>query len=367
MHFFRVSTALVCVSILVRAAEVRSEPCPPLEDAPLVAGSTAIKPLVRELAKVLSATEGTSVFYAGLGSCLGVQTVVSGEPPNVATLSTWNALGEETVCEVADDDVVVDIGVSDVFPASCVSLANGLPSNVGDFLGPVQTMVFAVPQSSQEQSISAEAAYSIYGFGAESHVLPWIDEAWIFQRNEESGTQTMIGLAIGVPARMFRGTPTSGSGDLLERLVTVPLEGADAAIGILSASHAEQNRTTVRPLAFQDFGETCAILPNRTARSNEKENVRNGLYPIWGPVHLLATVNAEQRPANPLAARLIGYITGALPPPGGLDLIALQAEESVIPQCAMRVSRSHEMGPLSSYVPAQPCGCAYDEALPGHH
>ncbi len=351
---------------ILSVSRTRAEPCPPLQaEALVVAGSTAIKPLVREVAKVLAATESASIYYAGLGSCLGVELIVEGKALQEGTLSTWNAAGDETSCELLTGTAVVDIGVSDVFPGSCLPLANGLPSNVADFLGPVQTMVFAVPQASQEQSISAEAAYYVYGFGAESGVSPWTEESFIFQRNASSGTQTMIGLGIGVPAVQFRGTETSGSGDLLERLLRVPREAANSAIGILSASHVEQNRSTVRPLAFQDFGATCATLPNRTVRSREKFNVRHGSYPIWGPVHLMTTVDAERRPADPLARRVIGFVDGSLPAPGDLDLIALQADEGVVPQCAMRVERDLEMGPLSPFVPSQPCSCAYEEAANG--
>ena len=350
---------------LLTAAVCQAAPCPPMVDSLVIAGSTAIQPLVRELAKVTLANTSTKLYYAGLGSCLGVQSVVAGSSLTDVTLSSWNAAGEETKCDLGAEGVSVDIGVSDVFPASCISLPGGLPSNIGDFLGPVQTMVFAVPRSSEEAAISAEAAYYVYGFGEGSGVEPWTDETLILQRDEESGTQTMVGLAIGVPADRFRGTHTAGSGDLLEQLASVSADKADSAIGILSASHAEQNRSTLRTLAFQDFGATCAVLPNRTELSHEKENVRNGLYPIWGPVHMLAAVDERRRPAHPLAAQLIGFITGSLELPATLDLLALQAEENVVPQCAMRVTRTHEMGPVAPYLPAQLCGCAYEEAANG--
>ena len=55
------------------------------------------------------------------------------------------------------EGVQADIGVSDVFPSTCMALPNGLPSNVHDFSGPVQTMTFVTPHASTQESISAEA------------------------------------------------------------------------------------------------------------------------------------------------------------------------------------------------------------------
>jgi hypothetical protein len=257
------------------------------------------------------------------------------------------------------------IGVSDVFASSCLALPNGLPSNLRDFLGPVQTMVFAVPQGSSQMALSAEAAYAIYGFGDDSRVSPWTSTEFIFQRSPDSGTQAMLAAAIGVPSTRWRGTLTTGSSDMLTKLLGVPANKAENAIGILGSAHQEQNRATLRALAYQHFGDTCAVLPNRTARSNEKANVRNGDYEIWGPLHLLTTVDDNQRPVNRDAEAIVQYIVGTVEPPSGLDLITLQAEEQLVPQCAMRVTRNIELGPTTAFVPEQPCGCAYEEAANG--
>ena len=47
-------------------------------------------------------------------------------------------------------------------------------------------------------------------------------------------------------------------------------------------------------------------------------------------------------------------------PAGGLDVIASEAQAGLVPQCAMRVSRTTEVGPMSPVSPTSPCGCYYE-------
>jgi ABC-type phosphate transport system substrate-binding protein len=359
------STCVVFGLLLPQLAGAQD--CPNLEGSTVIAGSTAALTLIRELSKILAASntsDSPPLVYAGLGSCAGVELMVLGASVPSETVTYWDGAGSEKSC-TPSAPIDANIAISDVFPSSCLALPNGLPSNIADFLGPVQSMVFAVPRASTQRTISAEAAYFVYGFGSESGVEPWISTDFIFQRSADSGTQAMVAAAIAVPSAQWRGTSTSGSSDMLEKLLSVPAQQADSAIGILSSSHLEQNRATLRALAYQHFGSSCAVLPNRTASSHEKANVRDGSYAIWGPLHMLTTVDADRRPTNENVEALIGYIVGTREPPGGLDLVALQAEEQLIPQCAMRVTRTTELGPASPFVPERPCGCAYEEAANG--
>jgi serine/threonine protein kinase len=87
---------------------------------------------------------------------------------------------EQNTCELPatggpnNGPPVADIGTSDVYAPTCGTLPGGqLPPNVADFLGPIQPMVFVVPKASSQQSISASAAYFVFGFGADSGVAPW--------------------------------------------------------------------------------------------------------------------------------------------------------------------------------------------------
>ena len=347
-----------------------AQDCRTLGNPVVVTGATAIKPLLAEIAKVLAVPQslaGTSgpvtVLYSGAGSCVGVDAAVNGTKVTAATLTYWDSAGVEQTCALdsTGGGLNADVAVSDVFASTCLPLPNGLPNNVHDFLGPVQTMTFVVPQASKQESISAEAAYYVFGFGADSGVEPWTDSAQIFRRNAQSGTQRMLGVALGIDATRWLGTEASSGSDMRQRVIAAGSSNPESAIGILGADEAQANRATLNVLAYQHFGQSCATYPDREIDSNEKENVRNGVYQPWGPLHLLTAVDNNQHPASPLAETLIGYLLGNQTPPGGLDLIALEAQRFVVPQCAMRVQRSQEMGPAVPYTPPQPCGCYYEK------
>jgi ABC-type phosphate transport system substrate-binding protein len=357
------AAASIAVAIGLAPAPAAASDCSlDLMNPIYIAGSSAVKPFLAEIAKVLvTQSPPVTIIYSGQGSCTGVSAILDGTPV-AGPYAYWDRVGTEQAC-TASLPIVADIGVSDVFAQSCVKLPGGLPSNVGDFLGPVQTMTFAVPKSSTQRSISAEAAYYVYGFGADSGADPWTNESVIFQRDALSGTQRMIAAAIGVDAASFRGTATTGSGDMKTKVSTAsPTEGA---IGILATDVAQESRPVLTILAYQHFGQTCGYYPDKDETSNEKQNVRDGHYAIWGPLHLLTILNNAGYPKNAKSADIIGFMTGTKPPPLGLDLIALEAQRHVVPQCAMHVMRTEEIGALASFAPPGACGCYYEKVANG--
>ncbi|MET0593636.1 MAG: hypothetical protein ABW133_13110 [Polyangiaceae bacterium] len=336
--------------------------CNTLANPLYVVGSTAVKPYLAAIARIeLAQTPPVTILYAEQGSCVGVSAVLNATPA-AGPFAFWDAAGTEQSCTVPAP-VTAHIGVSDVFATSCLRLPGGLPSNVGDFLGPVQSMAFVAPKGSTQTTISAEAAYYVYGFGSGSGADPWVDEARIFQRDASSGTQRMIAAAIAVDGTTWRGTRTTGSGDMRAKVTAaLPSEGA---IGILSSEVAQENRNTLRVLAYQHYGQSCGYFPDKDETSNEKQNVRDGHYAIWGPLHLFTLMGSNGYPASAQAADVIGFMTGTRAAPNGLDLVALEAEHHVIPQCAMQVSRTDEIGPMSSFAPPQSCGCYYEKVANG--
>lgn len=362
--------AAAIVILALSATRAEAADCHGLSNPLFVAGSSAVKPLLAEIAKLLVVTqrpEGpVTVVYLGVGSCVGVDAILNGTGLSGSALSYWDDQGTEQTCSL---DVAAatraDIGVSDVFASTCFNLANGLPSNITDFLGPVQTMTFVVPRSSTQSSISGEAAYYVFGFGADSGAQPWTDEAFLFQRNDQSGTQRMISRAIRLDPSRWRGVSTMSSGDLRQRVIAAGNVNPEASVGILAADEADDNRAALKVLAYQHFGQSCGFFPDRGPTSYEKRNVRDGHYVIWGPLHLLTTVDGNGRPTNAIANDVISYMIGTKPPPSGLDLIYLEAQRHVVPQCAMRVTRTQEIGPLQPYTPSSPCGCYYEQLTNG--
>jgi ABC-type phosphate transport system substrate-binding protein len=340
--------------------------CASLPSPVFVTGSTAAKPILVQLARYLGSLPAPiTIVYQGQGSCSGVDAILSATLlQGTAAFSTWDSSGTEVKCNVsADAPVVADIGVSDVFASTCFSLPGGLPTNVSDFLGPVQAMTFVTRKGSPELSISAEAAYNIYGFGNNSGVAPWDDETAIFRRDALSGTQQMIASAIGVPAAKWKGTATTGSGDLQNKLVgATPVE---KTLGILAADVAQDNRALLNILAYQHTGQRCGYYPDRDANSNEKQNVRDGHYAIWGPMHFLTRIDGNGIVVKRAAAEIIGYLAGTKTAPAELDLVAFEAQHHVVSPCAMRVKRDRELGPMTPTSPPSACGCYYEKMANG--
>jgi hypothetical protein len=359
---------LAGVACALGARTAAAVECVALPTPVYVTGSTAAKPLLAEIGKLMAAqTPPATVVYYGVGSCAGPDAILSGTPivnTTAGAFTYWDANGVEVKCDISSaSGVVAHVGISDVFASTCFQLPGGLPATVADTLGPVQAMAFVAHKSSSEKVISAEAAYYVYGFGAQSPVAPWTHEGLIFRRDDVSGTQRMIAAAIGVPPQRWKGTATTSSGDLVTRLGTANFP--DQSLGILSAEVAQDNRGTVKVLAYQHFGQTCAVYPDSDEMANDKANVRSGRYPIWGPLHIFTRLNASGAPQNAKAGEVIGYLAGTRPAPAGLDLVKLEAQRHAIPQCAMRVRRTQEMGPALPFAPESPCGCYYETVAAG--
>ncbi len=364
------SRAWFCAIVLGSIAThslARAAACADLPTPIYVTGSTAATPFLAEISKLLvNQTSAVNIVYTAQGSCAGVDSVLNGTPVTATAASPatyWDSLGTEQYCDLPSTGVTSDLAISDVFASTCLQLPNGLPSSIGDFLGPVQTMTFVVPKTSKQLSISAEAAYYVYGFGDDSGVAPWTDDTFIFQRSSDSGTEAMIATAIGVPLAQWRGTPTATSSDILQRVASTT--NPEATIGILSTSEAQDSLATLNLLAYQHFGQSCGYYPDSLPTANDKRNVRDGHYALWGPLHLLSAIGSDGYARKDAVRDIIGYVVGTKAVPSGVDMIQLQAQRHMVPQCAMQVAREEEMGALASFAPAKACTCYYEELTTG--
>jgi len=348
-----------------------ADACADLPTPIYVTGSTAATPFLAEISKLLvNQTPAVNIVYTAQGSCAGVDSILNGTPVVASAASPasyWDSRGTEQYCDLPSAGVTADLAISDVFASTCLQLPNGLPSTIGDFLGPVQTMTFVVPKTSKQLSISAEAAYYVYGFGADSGVAPWTEDHFIFQRSSDSGTEAMIAAAIGVPLAHWRGTPTATSSEILQRVASAT--NPEATIGILSTSEAQDSLATLNLLAYQHFGQSCGYYPDSLPTANDKRNVRDGHYPIWGPLHLLYKIDNAGNPIDPQKRKVqldvLGYLTGSQALPNGVSLFDVYAQNGLIPECAMRVSRTQDGGNVRSFQPENPCGCLFEARATG--
>src|SRR5262249_54908072 len=130
---------------------------------------------------------------------------------------------------------------------------------------------------------------------------------------------------------------------------------AEKAIGILSTDITDDERSNLRVLAFQEKGQKCGFLPDSTPFASDKVNVRDGHYPIWGPVHFLTRVTGGL-PSPAAGSRVIRFAQAKL------DVAVLNAiiAKHLIPKCAMRVKRGSELGALSHYTTDARCECYFE-------
>lgn len=263
-------------------------------------------------------------------------------------------------CIFGTTGVPVDVGISDVFSRSCNN--NYMPSDrIAEYLGPVQPMTFVVPAASTETAISAEMGRMVFGRGGrDATAMPYTDPSLYFVRNSSSGTQQMISRAIGVEANRWWGTDRGGSSRVRDQLLAVAPARASNAVGILSSDFADAERQRLRILAFRNSKQICGYYPDSSRFTRDKRNVRDGHYPIWGPIHLYTAVDNGQPSAA--AGALVTRLSLARLDQPLLDAVI---KAGLVPQCAMKVSRTEEMGPLSNYSPEFQCGCYFEATVPG--
>jgi hypothetical protein len=353
-----------------------------------VTGSTAVKPFLQQIAQQL-AVQKVFVVYTSVGSCTGVDAIVNGTlmrtgaAPLATTATYWDTSASTgKPCDLPAAGVNADLGISDVFAPSCpgFELANLEALKIRDAHGPIQTMTFAVPSNSKYREISQQAAYLVFGFGKDGQVLDvtgqnaiWSDETSLLQRSASSGTQAMLAAAIGVPPALWKGKSNKSSDDVASLLQagSATQSAADATLGILGADYIDSRnlRAQIRMLAYQDSHQNCAVTPDSSDTAKDKRNVRDGHYPIWGPLHLLYKVNDNGEPQNAAIRQplldVVGYLSGAKALPNGVNLIDVYAQSGLVPECAMRVTRGADGGEVKPTRPQNPCGCLFEKKATG--
>ncbi|AKU92095.1 substrate-binding domain-containing protein [Vulgatibacter incomptus] len=368
--YLRASVPLLVAGLaLLVGARAQAVECASLPNPVYLAGSSAVKPVLKKVSQTLSSRNPSiTLVYQSLGSCAGVDAIVSGTKVT-ATAKYWDAAGAEVACDLPAEGANIDIGISDVYAQTCNYV---LDTKQRDFLGPVQVMTFVAPVASSESSISAAAAYVALGFGGKNHVVaPWDNPEFFFIRPDSSGTKNMIAEAIGLPASKWQGNVQSGSGDV-NTAVSNSVQ-PNKTIGILAADFADANRDKLKILAFQaDGAQRCGYYPDSTPNHFDKINVRDGRYAIWGSVHFLANtgsdghaVPASGNPAGDAVHTAIRFFSHeGLSVAESKAMIKAEADAYTVPLCAMRVKREKEVGAMSRFVPDEPCGC-YFESLKG--
>ena len=339
-----------------------------------MAGSSAFEPILSQLAVQIAAKQGVSIIYDPISSCLGVLSVAPQDTPTPAPLSgtahyytvdpTDSTKTVTNSCNLSGNTMAA-IGISDVAFDSCQGVAK--PANIGEWDGPVQSMLIIVPKANYTTTaISAEQAAAIWGCGTQSGVGKFNDVSAIQQRSQTSGTQILIARNIGVPESNFKGAGNGSSGAMVTSLLAPGID-PQTAIGFVAADFYASRRSQVSAVAFRGINQTKAYYADSDATATDLKNVRDGHYMIQGPLHffspLLATDGGVPAPA-PNAKMVLDWLTGAVPidPVNPYSYVNTVAVGGDVPQCAMKVKIDKDGGHFSPYHPPVSCSCAFEAA-----
>lgn len=356
----------VVVSALLAATSAEAADCSTLPNPIYVSASGNHKALLKQASAVLAqATTPVTIVFQSNVSCVALDQVISGTKATNSPLY-WDA-GVETACTIPVAGVDPDVAMSDVYASTCNAT---LPATLKDFPGPIQVMTFVTHPASTESSISADAAYVVLGFGGAPYpVAPWTDPNFLFIRPDTAGTKLLMGLSIGLPVAKWKGKPQATAGDVLTAVSgsTSP----NATLGIITTELADayrqpNNGKQLKPLAYQHKGQSCGYFPDSSTTTFDKLNVREGRYPLWGPFHIVAKVDAGGKPTNPLVGQLVDLVNRAGVTEAQKKLMTdAETAAFAVPLCAMKVQRASEMAVPTPFSPPEPCGCYFESKTGG--
>jgi hypothetical protein len=332
-----------------------------------VTGSTNLPPLIAAVQPILyQGSPAYTVVFAPQTSCKGADAAYSLDPTKHVIKNITNNYaffydtnGKQTFCLLDASGNTVDVGESDVYPTSCSTSYTSTPG-VSDDLGPIQAINFVVPSASTQVAISAEAAHTVFAAGGNGgRAMPWTDDQYYFTRGAGTGTTILPSMAIKLDPTRWWGIDRLSATNLVASMVAVDPTAAERTIGVLSSDFADKNRGNLRTLAFQQAGQKFGYLPDSTKDSFDKANVRDGHYPIWGAIHLMAATASGGAP-SPAASALISQLVASMLKQPVLTAIVAAG---FVPSCAMTVTHDAEVGQLRAYKPAFDCSCFFEQQV----
>lgn len=339
-------------------------------------GAADFGPMLKQVTPLLAASNPPyrGVFLNGT-SCTGASAAfdptasIIKDTPGTATKAAVYAFyyddsGKSVNCTLDPEGKVVDVGVSDLFSTVCNPVFE--PGDaVAGYTGPAVTFGIIVPAASQQTSISVEAAHLVFGLGGQNPLpnglpaTPWVDPTFYSIRNSGAAAVALTAQLIGVPRSAFWGVDRLSPAGTVTALTTSATP--EESIGIVSIDYADSNRGNLRALYLQGQGQLSGFLPDSTLASKDKANVRDGHYPLWGYVHFY-TASVNGIPSAAAGA----FVTQFSLPKLDQALVAAMIDASLVPQCAMKVARETEMGPIVSNTSKFRCGCFFDFRTTNH-
>ncbi len=358
----------------------QAQPCTALPNPIIVSVPPAAEPFIQKVAFLLQRTKTPNPMPATVAwqvnpSCAGVDVVANDKSASCVDGGCLH--GQAKFYPVADDPIAfcdLDAGattgtkanlvLSEVAPATCLNYAGNPPAGVLDSgaAGPVIPYALVMSQQAPQSanSIQAEEAHFVFSVGGPAQVPPWLKSATVFLFGNKDAAELLLGPRVKLASDRWKGTIVSTADDLLAGLKS----DAATALGILATPFADTRRSDFRILAFQALSQHGAFFPDRKSNSFDKQNVRDGHYPLWGFLHMIqresptAPGQPKYSKGNQLATMLLGNA-----PAAGQDVVDLQVAAGFVPKCAMRVTRQSDAGPPAATAPADACNCWFEQKV----
>lgn len=349
-------------------------PCSGVPNPVVVAGTPSAERLVQAVAKLLQLNDPkplTVVWQLSSStSCKGVESVALDTLPGscaagaciTGTAKFWTLDPRDLAPKTCDLDATgthVDLALSDVFPQTCPAFSGAKPAGILDTLGPITPYAMVMAKSGPEAAIQAEEAHFVFSAGKAAGVKPWLNDATIFLFGDKDAGQLLLGPRVKLGVGKWQGKLVTSADDLFSGLQNEPA----TALGILPTTIADPRRTSeARVMAFQAIGQHGAFYPDRRSTTFEKQNVRDGHYPLWGYLHALLRADPVQptQPKSANGARVAGILL-AQSQVGGQDVLPMQVAAGFVPQCAMHIARTDDVSAPITYTPPDPCHCWFEK------
>jgi hypothetical protein len=417
----RTSLFISAIALSIASSASASGPLPPVVDCDTLPNPVYIQcgdtqqNLMLNLGRALRGnTTPITLIWVTAPSCTNINlTYIGGKigdgsnGANVTTMSyvpsddedaTWQPTDGAAVCNLPAGGVPPDVTNSALYNSACNppaqpttvyiagSPASQTAQNQTGGLGPKQAYVLAMPRGTSTNAITAEEAYFLFGFGPtmlaalDASLAPWNDAMQVFIRKNGTSTLLAWGANLQIPGNKFQGVQESGSPQVVQALQAST--NPAAAIGTIGAEVYDTLRASLQVLAFRAYHQYAAYFPDSTETSRDKKNVRDGHYTVWSPTVWMDFTDGtptsdypQGTPLNQNARFVIDIIdnqdvtlTGIAPP--DFETQQIVAQVGLVPDCAMRVQRAFEGGPLSLYQPAAPadggpgsCTCEYESTV----
>jgi hypothetical protein len=271
-------------------------------------------------------------------------------------------------CTVPDTDagaVPIQLGIGATYLTSCTDAVATNP-NLGTFDGPIQAYGFITNNASTQNGITAEEGYLAYGFPeAGGDAQPWVVQNLRFKRSNTASTTLTMAAAVRLTATQF----AVGAAPKLDPETSVQLmnmvktsSNPEATLGILGLDLYDVDRTIVKLLPFRAYDQRYAYYPDSTVDSFDKQNVRDGHYLPWAPTPYMAIKGADGNITDANAKRFYDLVRG-FRKDADVDGLGAVAKNSLIPECAMTVTRAGDGADLQLYTDPAPCSCYYEASV----